>query len=282
MSLTGYLLAAASLLLALLTILAVRRATYWRAQARQLLDADYLSPPATLVRRLLFKVIGWIYTFLYIGPVTVIGKDNIRGKRRFITLLNHQTERDAILSPYLFIGHKRVRYFIAGNRIEGIRGPIVAFTGGIAVPFDQKRGPALALVKAIGAMVEEPDTSFIIFPQGTLVRSNELNRKDFYNGVAVLGKRVASKAGDELDYLPSAIHYLTDRKYATRFHRLVNFLGWKNFRAFWGAPVYGAIVVVGERIPLATAPEDVDATMDLLFNRIVELNAEAQRIAATM
>ncbi len=159
------------------------------------------------------------------------------------------------------------------------RAPFVAFSGGIPILKDQENGGRLALLAAIKAMTVETQTSFIIFPQGNLERKNQLIREHFQPGLALLAKKVTSKGGAPIDLVPAAIHYIRDPRHASTFHRIMNHLGWRNFRNFVGETIYGAVVVIGERIPAEALPAEVDATMDLVFARICDLSRQAENVA---
>jgi len=198
----------------------------------------------------------------------------LKSKRRFMLFANHQTERDAVLMPYL-MSRRQSRFFIAKTQSLGWRAPLVAFTGGIIVEHDSKRGPVIALTTAVKVMVAEPESDFIIFPQGKLVPDNVLLREDFFSGLYVIGAKVARSGDENLDYMPAGIYYDRNPAHATFVHRLLNMLGFKNFRRFYGEVIYGAVIVIGEPIPHASLPRDSTAATDVLFAAVVKASAEA-------
>lgn len=263
-------------------ILAARRVLFWRAEGKRVLTNGYVPPLPGWFARFVRCCLGRLFVFLYIGRLRIIGAHNVKYRGRFIVLGNHQTERDAVLVPYL-MGMRQARYFIAKTQSLGWRAPLIAFTGGIVVEHASKRGPVAALSAAIKTMIAEPRTDFVIFPQGKLVRDNKLERADFFPGVALLGRKVADKSPcdcAEIAYLPLAIYYDRDPSHATWFHRLMNAFGFRNFRRFFGEVIYGAVVVVGEPIPVECLPEKPESATDELFNCIVTLSARAESQAA--
>jgi 1-acyl-sn-glycerol-3-phosphate acyltransferase len=220
--------------------------------------------------------LGKMFVFLVIGRLRVIGREHLRYRGRLIVAPNHQTERDAILMPFL-MRMRQARYFIAKNQALGFLAPLVAWLGGIVVEHATRRGPIAALMTAIKAMIAELITDFIIFPQGKLVRDNVLKREDFFAGVTVLGIKVAAEGGMPLAYLPVGIYYDRDPEHRTVLHKLLNAVG-VPFRTFFGEAISGAVVVIGDPIPVSCLSDDKDEAMDVLFERICTLSARAEQI----
>lgn len=252
------------------------RVSFWKAEGRRVLEPGYVPPLPGWFARFARMSLGKLFVFLYIGRLRIYGRHHLKDAGRLIATPNHQTERDAVLMTFL-MGMRHTRYFIAKTQSEGLRAPLVAWTGGITVEHASARGPIRALMAAIGAMQKEQGTDFIIFPQGKLVRDNVLNRADFFSGVAVIGERVAPESEKTLAYLPIAIYYDRDPNHATLLHRTLRFFGMKNFRRFFGEVVYGAVVFVGEPIPVSCLPEGKEKAMDVLFERISTLSARAEQ-----
>ena len=257
---------------------AIRRAFYWKAEGERVLKPGYLTPPPSLAARFVRWVFSLTFKFLFVGPVRIIGAHNLKYPGRVIVLGNHQTERDSLLSLYL-LGLREARYFIASNQATRTRAPFVAFTGGITVDREQPRGPASALSSAIKAMIKEEESSFVIFPQGRLVRTNELKREDFFPGVVLLGRKVGEKSDASVAYLPFGVYFDRDPANASPFHKAMIRLGWKSFRKIFGEVVYRAVIVVGEPIPVRAMPRDPEKATDVLFERIVELSTRAAEAA---
>lgn len=253
------------------------RVTYWQNLGDLVLNPGYLPPLPKLPARMLRTVLGYLFVFLFIGRLRIIGRKRLKYCGRLIALGNHQTERDAILMPYL-LGLRHSRYFIAKNQAGGWRAPLVAYTGGIVVEHASRRGPVAALRLAIDSMKKEGNTDFVIFPQGRLVRDNTLRREDFFAGVAVLGSKVAPESSKTVAYLPVGIFYDRDPKNRTLFHKLMNMIGFRSFRGFFGEVIYGATVVVGEPIPVSCLPENADKATDELFESVVALSARAATV----
>lgn len=274
----GLLITMGSLTGALLLILVHARISYWKAEGVKVLEPGYVPPLPRWHQRFIRMVLGKLFVFLYIGRLRIIGKRNLKFCGRIIASPNHQTERDAVLLTYL-LGMRRARYFIAKTQAGGFRAPLVAFTGGITVEHATKRGPLRALQAAIHAMQNEPDTDFIIFPQGALKKDNVLVRGEFYEGVILLGEKASDGSVRVVAYLPIGIYYDRDPRNATLLHKLLRGIGFKNFRSFFGDIVSGAVVAVGSPMPADAQPEDKKAAMDKLFEQIVEMCGVAERAA---
>jgi 1-acyl-sn-glycerol-3-phosphate acyltransferase len=254
-----------------------RRIRFWKHQGIRVLEPGYVPPLPRYTARLMRTILGNIFVFLFIGKLRLIGKRNLRYCGRLIVAGNHQTERDAVLIPSI-MKQRHVRFFIAKNQALGFRAPLVAWLGGIVVEHATKRGPIAALSAAIKSMIAEAVTDFVIFPQGKLVRDNVLKREDFYPGVAALGRRVNPESEKKVGYLPIGIYYDRDPKNATLLHKLLRGLGIKGFRRFFGETISGAVVVIGEPIPVDCLPDDPVKATDELFERICTLSARAEQI----
>jgi 1-acyl-sn-glycerol-3-phosphate acyltransferase len=254
------------------------RISFWKAEGARVLEPGHVPPLPRWHARFIRMALGKLFVFLFIGRLRIIGKKHLKFGGRVITYANHQTERDAVLMTYMS-GTRQTRYFIAKTQATGWRAPLIAFTGGIVVEHATRRGPILALMSAIGAMQKEAGTDFIIFPQGKLVPTNVLLREDFFSGIAVIGYKVSPESEEVLAYLPHAIYYDRDRTHRTLLHRTLNFFGMKNFRKFFGEVIYGAVVFIGEPIPVSCLPEDKEKATDVLFERIQTLSARAEHYA---
>lgn len=269
-----------ALLLLVVGVLAVyigRKIAFWRTEGVRVLTPGYLTPPPSLMARLAQSLVSRALIFFSVGKVRVVGAQNLKYGGRAIAYGNHQTERDAVLSFWM-MGTRQKRYFIAVNQAQGWRAPLVAWTGGIVVDRASKYSAAHALKSSILSMTNEPESSFVIFPQGRLIPDNVLRREDFFPGIALLGEKVSAKSEMEVGYLPFAVYYDRDPAHATWIHRALNHIGWKSFRKFFGEVTYGAVVVIGEPIPVDVFPDDTRKATDMLFARLVELNAKAEQI----
>jgi 1-acyl-sn-glycerol-3-phosphate acyltransferase len=256
----------------------VHRAFFWKAQGTRVLKPGYLTPRPSLTARFVRWVFSLSFKFLYVGPVRIIGAHNLKYPGRIIALGNHQNERDSVLSISL-VGLRPARYFIAANQVTAARAPVVAISGGITVDDQHPHGPVAALAAAIKVLIKEDDSSFVIFQQGRLVRSNELKREDFFPGAALIGRKVGERSDASVSYLPFGVFFDRNPDHASPFHRLMNRLGWKNFRMIYGEITYRAVIVVGEPIPVLAMPRSPEKATDVLFERIVELSQRAAAAA---
>ena len=257
----------------------VHRAFFWKAHGTRVLKPGYLTPRPSLTARFVRWIFSQSFKFLYVGPVKIIGAHNLKYPGRIIALGNHQTERDSLMSLSL-LGLRAARYFIAANQVTDLRAPFVAFSGGITVDDQDPRGPAAALLAAIKVLIKEDDSSFLIFQQGRLVRTNELKREDFFPGAALIGRKVGERSDASVSYLPFGVFFDRNPNHASPFHRLMNRLGWKNFRMIYGEITYRAVIVVGEPIPVQAMPRDPEKATDVLFERIVDLSNRAAAAGA--
>ncbi|MBY0372872.1 MAG: hypothetical protein K2Q23_02695, partial [Bryobacteraceae bacterium] len=241
-------------------------------------------------------------------------------------LLPHSTERDAIMVAEA-LGLQQLRTLMAVTQIHGIRTPLAAWSGIIAVHHDQS--PGAAVKASIRIMQSEKDSDFLAFPQGALskkvcqtcgkvqeakrvcpkchkevdkkdvlcpddgsiveyvtpdvcpddggylLRVNMLKRAEFFDGTMMIGKMTAAKSEKPVAVLPGAIAYDREPSHRTWLHRFFHFIGWKNFRNFFGDnTVYGAGIAFGKPIPFSELPGKYDKMMDVVFRHIVELSDE--------
>jgi 1-acyl-sn-glycerol-3-phosphate acyltransferase len=259
-------------------LFALYRLGFWTIQAYRVMSPGYLTPPPTRTSIVLRVLLARLVIFLFVGPFKVKGSTNTDYFGRLIAFGPHQTERDALIALWL-LGARQVRYFIADNQVHGILRFLVAYTGGIVVHTDRPGAAAAALLAARRAMKQEPDTSFVIFPQGRLVRENTLRRSDYKEGIATLGFFMSKDSKLPVSYMAFAIFYDRDPAHATVFHRRLEKCGIKGFRSFFGEVVYRAFAVVGAPVPTEIMPESREQTTDALFTQTVIVAMQTQRLA---
>lgn len=250
------------------------RVRYWWKEGRKLVNnPGYVSPRAPIFARIARLAVSTLFCWRFVGPTKRIGAHYMRDNRRLIILINHQTERDVIIIPST-LRLRVVRALMAVTQIFGIRVPVAGWLGIIAVHHD--RNPMGALKGMIKIMQADEDSDGIVFPQGALIRNNDLKREEFFNGAMMIAKKTAEKSKRPVAVLPAAIAYDRNPAHATWFQRLVEAIGWKNFRSFYGDTIYGAAVAFGEPIPVEQLPAKYDAAMDVVFERIVGLSKQAE------
>lgn len=249
------------------------RVRYWWNEGKKLVATPgYVTPRAPLFARIA-RLLGFRFmTRWYIGPVKRIGAQYTQDERRLIILINHQTERDVLIIPSS-LRLRVVRALMAVTQITGIRVPVAAWMGIIAVHHD--KNPSAALRGMIKIMQKDEDSDGIVFPQGQLIRNNELKREEFFDGALMIAKKTAEKSKRPVAVLPAAIAYDRDPSHATLLHRVCKALGW-DFRHFYGETVYGAAVAFGKPIPVEELPDDYKAAMTVVFDNIVELSRQAE------
>ncbi|MBX3152091.1 hypothetical protein KF728_18175 [Candidatus Obscuribacterales bacterium] len=260
------------LALAALGGLAYRVRFWWREGKKLVEQPGYVTPRAPIFARIARLIAFNFMAWRYIGPIKRIGSHHMRDKRRLIILINHQTERDVLIIP-TSLRLRVVRALMAVTQIFGIRVPAAAWLGVIAVHHD--KNPSAALRGMIRIMQQDEDSDAIVFPQGQLIRDNVLKREQFFDGALMIGKKTAEKSSRPVAFLPAAIAYDRDPTHATWLQRLLEGLGWKKFRDFYGETMYGAAIAFGKPIPVEDLPNDYKAAMTVVFDRIVELSQQA-------
>ena len=258
------------------------RVVYWTKQGNLLrTKPGYRTPDITLAARVTRAIVGRLAAVRYIGPMTVIGRENLRYGGRLIIMPNHQFEQDAVVMAAL-LGTMHYRGMMAVSQIHGIRTPLAAWGGIIAV--HSERNPAAAARSTIRIMEEEEDSSLVIFPQGRLVRDNHLDPTDFHRGSAMIGKKICQSdrvASCDIAALPVAIHYIKrDQAKPSPLTRLSSRLGLRLLNQETKDEVFGAVVAVGKPLPFSELPDDYQAATDIIFARLAELDKQAQATAS--
>jgi 1-acyl-sn-glycerol-3-phosphate acyltransferase len=250
------------------------RVRFWVREGNKLVEQPgYVTPRAPMFARITRLIAFNFMCRRYIGPIKRIGSEHMKDERRLIILINHQTERDVLIIPTT-LRLRVVRALMAVTQIFGIRKPAAAWMGVIAVHHD--KNPSAALRGMIKILQKDEDSDCIVFPQGQLIRDNVLKREQFFDGALMIAKKTAEKSKRPVAVLPAAIAYDRDPSHATWLQRLLEGLGWKNFRHFYGETMYGAAVAFGKPIPVEELPDDYKAAMTLVFDRIVDLSKQSE------
>jgi 1-acyl-sn-glycerol-3-phosphate acyltransferase len=252
-----------------------RNILHWQGEGARLFDSGHVPPKVSRMAKLARLLFGRYMKFRFVGPVRVLNEHYLHTPGRKLILCNHQIEKDAPMVMYLF-DKLNFRYLIASTQVSGTRVPIAAWTGAIVV--DHKNNPSGAVRMAVKVLGSEDDSSLVVFPQGMLVRDNNLKREEFAAGALMIAKLAQKKSKEPFEVLTMAIDYDRDPSHATPFHKLLRFLGFRHFRSFFGEQTYRAAVAFGEPIPFAKLPSDLDEGMDVVFARIKELAAEAKKM----
>lgn len=266
------------------------RVRFWINEGKKLAKGGYLPPPPTFFGRWAYRLATKLGCFLVVGPVKVIGRKNAHYPGRLLIAPNHQFEFDfAVVSralPYAY------RQLAVASEVSGIRSAIAAWVGFCAVDGERGKAKGKAGAEAVieaGAKILTHDKAFLMFPQGILVRDNELRKEEFRTGwIRILNRAADNVDKNELAVLPIGIIYKTDPKDATWGHRLANrinfpgvllrLIGFAGFRVWVskvtnplpGQPTkivtknYGATVVVGKPIPLKDLPADIHEATEVL------------------
>ncbi len=269
----------AMLILFLLTLSAFIgcRIFFWINEGQKLQSTGYLPPEPSIFGRSILLLLSRICCYLFVGPIKVIGKENISINKRLVVISNHQFPLDFMVLvcalPYSF------RHLAKAEEVRGWRAPLAAYTGHFAVDVENGRaksglGP-LAVDTCVRVLTHDTDNRLLIFPQGKIVAENKLTADDFRTGVM----RAAQIAMEKMPYSlfsiqPVAIQYQRDPKQAAFLSKLAAKLGLRNFD---GVTNYGVIVTIGKQILITQLPNDVKQatqTLRIEIQNLLEKNGK--------
>ncbi len=272
----------------LVLLILLWRAIYWYRQSRKLGKDGYLPPHPTFVGQWTLRAVSKLFSRLYVGPIQVLGGKNACFDGRLEILPNHQFPLDfMVVGKVLPFGFRHLGSY--AEMRNPLRGSLAAFAGFFAVNTEGGKatgeGGGEAVVDAMArVLVQHPQTRLLMFPQGKLVKDNILRPQDFRTGGVRAMKKACEEYGldpNKVAYLPMAIHYLRNSRHATWLHRLMNMIGWKNFRSFKYAgdrsTNFGAIVAIGKPMTLASLPDDVREATEKIRVEIDQLLSQAKQ-----
>lgn len=282
----------AALLAALAALAVLVRFGYWLNEGRKLQTSGYMPPPSSRFARGFYKGACKLLSWLYVGPIKVIGEENQEFVGRGIILPNHHIWPDfAVVGKSIKFSFRQIAK--AGEIKNPIVGALSAWIGTVGVQVEggkSQDGAANAVVDA-GAKVLAASygSRMLLFPQGLLVPDNVLRPKQFRTGaMRIVRKAEAAIGSDPIYVLPVAVHYIRDPKRATGMHRFLHAIGLKFFRrvtlnASVEAPGggrmnefhvfynYGAVVAIGKPIAVKDLPADAREATELVRQKIDEL-----------
>lgn len=251
---------------------------YWQRQGWLLSHrSGHYAPMISALPRFLRWVTGCLVARIFIGPVKVIGEENISlCKGRVIVVPKHVIENDAALVAKL-ARTRKIRFVVAINQTEGVRGAPMAWMGAISVGYD-KTNPAMSAANAtrnaVDAMTNETDTILLIFPEGALDKENILKREKFRSGAVRIARACKTRdSTQEWFLLPVDIVYEYDVAKATSFQKKLAKLGIS--RRLFGHSVYGATVTFAQPIAVSTLPDDENLATDRLFDALKDVRQKA-------
>ncbi|MBU6453933.1 MAG: 1-acyl-sn-glycerol-3-phosphate acyltransferase [Cyanobacteria bacterium REEB67] len=289
---------ASGCLAAILVIFAGCRIGFWIYQGKRLQETGYMPPPSTKFARWFYKRTCHIFTFLFVGPVKVIGRENARFDGRGLILPNHQFAMDfAVVGEAIPFSYRQVA---KAAEVKGVlRGTLAAWIGtvGVQVEGGKAQDGAANTVIATGKNIlsHSHGARMLLFPQGMLVFDNELRPKDFRTGATrILQATLGAIAPEEPLYvLPMAIDYKRDRKNATLLVKILHGVGLKAFRRWRDYELiknedgsktkkprvfttYGATCVIGKPIDVRTLPADPRLAIEAVRVAIQDLLDQAK------
>lgn len=256
----------------------IRRYRYWLAEGRKYRTQPvYVPPKPNFAACLLRSLVGRLAAFAYVGPVRIHNKRFLADRRRLLIVVNHQTERDAVVMTRV-IGRRRLRYLIALNQVTASRAIWVAFTSGIAV---DANAPGSVVRSTASTLAKDRNSSLMIFPEGELHPDGELKRENFHNGAIAIG-RLAQRLHSGKDRVPALavlpvyIRYERDLSRASFWQRLLLALGLNRYRLFFGERTYGCDVYLAEPRDLNLLPESTDEATSWVFEQICALQKSSR------
>jgi len=255
---------------------------FWKGEGRKLQKSGYLPPAPSWFAHVFFRCVNRLIVFLGIGPVKVIGREKLRKfkKARKLVAPNHTQPPDWALVNQ---GVDYERYTAVTSELRGTRGLLSAWSGCFGVDPKQPSGAEEFVSSCIEVLASKPGASLLYFPQGKLVADNVLRPEDFRPGAVRIARKAAAQVGSEpVVIVPVAIYYNQDRAQATWLHRLMLTIGQKWFRSMFGHKNVGAVVVIGDPIPVNQLPSDPDPehphnATEYLRGKIQELLLIAER-----
>jgi|GEM_PF-4846016 len=254
----------------------------WNNHGRKLQTLDGYIPPAPGFRATkAMAMTSYIGRFVLAGSCTIVGRENIEKVKdwRVMFLPSHVDEADwSVIFPEL---GRPTRYLASRDQLDGIRKRLAAFTGALAVDNSKKESRGGAREAAVAAMVKDgPRAALTIFMQGKLVRDNVIIIDDFKPGAVRIAKAVVDRTDSlRLAVIPMGIAYVQDENVG-RLRRFLNEFGAKVARPKLIVHNVGAVLVIGDPIPVACLSQDEDAAIAALIAAIKKCSDQAKEIAA--
>lgn len=248
--------------------LAIAWFLYWQVQGWLLSHrSGHYAPMISAAPRYVRWALGCLLARIFIGPVKIVGEENLSlCQGRVIIAPKHVIENDAVLVAKLARTMK-IRFLIAINQTQGLRGAPLAWMGAISVGYD-KTNPALsaanATKSAVTALTSESDSFLLVFPEGRLDKENILMREKFRSGVVRIAKACQNRdLQNDWHVLPVDIVYENNVANATSFQRRLARLGIS--RKLFGHTVFGATVTYAKPLAVRSLPDDESLATDTLF-----------------
>lgn len=279
------LLGLAALVLGGFALFFLARLVYWYREGLKLKVSGYMPPPSSRFARGSFKSICRVITRVFVGPLTVYGRENAVYKGRGLVLPNHVFFWDfAVYAAAIPFAYRQIAKY-AEIAFAPIR-TWAAFIGTVGVQVEEgktKDGAGQAIVSTGAKVLASSSGSRMLMAiQGRLIHSGKVLPKDFRTGARRILAETRLLVGDDpLFAQPVAIYYLRDKVHATRLQRILYPLGlgllrtvrWKEKSVGadgvekvtkYKATIYGVIVVIGKPIPQADIPAEARAGTEYL------------------
>ncbi|MBX9686103.1 MAG: 1-acyl-sn-glycerol-3-phosphate acyltransferase, partial [Candidatus Obscuribacterales bacterium] len=265
----------------LLAALAIQRYRFWRNEAVKMTQGAYLPPAPGRLATFTLKLVGRLAAFLFIGKIKVIGRQNARYKGKLLIVGNHQfmldvaTMSQSIPGAYRHLGK-------AAELKHPLRSFFAVWTGHFAavVEAGKAQGGSEKVIEACAQALS--GSNLLLFPQGKLVYDNVLRPDDFRTGAVRAAQLCRSQYDQDVAFLPVGIHYHEEKSRRSWLYGLMNAIGFRQFRRFPDSvktrTFYGASVVIGKPIPLASLPENPREATEMLRQSIQDQLSQAQNL----
>ncbi len=142
---------------------------------------------------------------LYLGRLTVIGREHIPAKDPVIVAPLHRARWDALIVPYA-VGHwvsgRNLRFMVMSAEMKGLQGWLIRHLGGFAV---DTRHPRASSLEHSVELLKKGET-LVMFPEGGIFRDDIVH--PLKRGVARIALEVkAQQPTSDLKILPISIRY---------------------------------------------------------------------------
>lgn len=245
------------------------RVRFWLKEGRKMQESGHLAPAPSIFAKIFWATLTHVIGYLCVGPIKVIGRENLRVKGRKVFAPNHTFALDFDVVAVAI--RRSCRYMTKTSELKGLRGAFGAWTGAIPVNTKVPGGGEAALNSSIESLLEGTNNNFLIFPQGALKDNLKLERGDFRTGFARLARSAWEDSEGEPCYvIPMAVFYKRDPQMKPWSHLLLAPL-----RRAFGDTNYGAVVVIGQPIAAQNLPEDPEQATDVYFEYLRALHAQA-------
>lgn len=155
--------------------------------------------------RLVYPLGSHLILPLYLGKITIMGREHIPATGPVIVAPLHRSRWDALIVPYA-IGHwvsgRDLRFMVMSEEMRGIQGWFIRRLGGFSV--DVRHPGASSLEHSVELLQQEE--MLVIFPEGGIFRDNIVH--PLKRGIGRIALEVkAQQPTSDLKILPISLRY---------------------------------------------------------------------------